>query len=347
MAAERQVLAPTLQSKSLPLEGRLILNEGSLKGFKLLTRTTLPIRVDDPGAKKSSVRRPYVELEGVYSGEDLPLNFANQPVTLDKLRKFQVRLYLLDHQTPFSFSAPNASGESFEVTGALFVAQEVLDQIRKANPNTRLTAAPSSWTAVLGIGLSDVTNSQTGLQNFQEWAFTLKAGLNYPLSSIWSIGGIAYSTVLPLSSNQANIKAYFVGANARVELLLTPNSTRWRLALAGGGYYVTSFVTQNLFGPYNLFGPELFPSLKYLLRSGNSVDGYLKFAPVTSVNSIGVFSSYELAVGMAYRITSSKKSEGETSSTVSINFDFSELSLNEGTRASLTESYTVGVSYGF
>jgi hypothetical protein len=296
---------------------------------------------------------PYVELKGTFGigldakFQEPTLTCALRPVVLDSEKNFQVRVPLTGPKTEVSFVAISALGEVKRWTGTLTLSPSEYDRLMQDNLITRANALePSPWRKSVGLGLSDLQNLQSGTPDFQEWALTLKAAVSYRLNPLWDVAVGGYYTVLVLGSNEPGVHANFLGVNLRAGYMLTPSDPHWRVAISGGIYYLTSFVTNDLFGPYNLIGPQLFPSATYLFSNQNSASAYIKYSPVSSVGSLGDLSDHELAFGLSYRFAP-KESHGVFSHPVDLTLDISSLHLNILGLTATTSSYNLGVAYGF
>jgi hypothetical protein len=88
-------------------------------------------------------------------------------------------------------------------------------------------------------------------------------------------------------------------------------------------------------------GPQLFPAVRRLLRSGDTVVGYFKFSPMTDGIQPLALSNHEVAFGGAY-LRSLK--EGRT---VNATLDVASFVVTIGSTRIRSSSVSIGAGYGF
>jgi hypothetical protein len=118
----------------------------------------------------------------------------------------------------------------------------------------------------------------------------------------------------------------------------------WFFQISGGAYYTTTFVSPADLGFLNLFGFQIFPSIRIDISPKNSMLGYLKLSFVGRNLGIQSLANRELAAGVSY---SRQLGEGHS---LAVNLDVSNLELNSPQNAgfqALLDTYSLSLSYGF
>jgi hypothetical protein len=200
---------------------------------------------------------------------------------------------------------------------------------------------PKRFRFTPGVNVSFINYDESSLPApYTEKALTFKASLGYQLqpSSPVSLEAGGYYTLLPISKSTGET-AKFLGLNLRLGYTI-PSSSAWSLSFQGGLYYLSMFVTNNAFGFSNMAGPQLYPTLRYDMASGNAIQLYVKVSPVTTGTG-KLFADREIAGGGAYIIG---LGGGHT---MPITFDISSLLLHlEGVDIS-SSTVSFGFGYGF
>ncbi len=197
------------------------------------------------------------------------------------------------------------------------------------------------------LGISMLHYTEGTSIDFSEIATTVKLGYRVDLKPPrFDLGINAFFTAFALSSTLArapsgfnNVSVKYLGFNAKVGYLLYQDPS-WRIALYGGGYYTTMFVTGNSFGFNNLSGPQLFPVVSTFFGS-NSLSAYLKFSPVGEGFNIASLSDREIAGGISY---AHSYAEGNS---ISLHLDISQLSITVGDIPVTSSSTSFSVGYDF
>lgn len=205
----------------------------------------------------------------------------------------------------------------------------------------------------VSIGPSTLNYSEvygrTLTRTLNQVSLTLKAAYNYLLAPPnWDLGINAYITALPLTStstgtSSANETARFVGANARLGYSIPFIKEPWKLSILAGWYYTTTIVSNNAMGYQNLMGPQIFPTIRRVLKSGDAVFAYFKYAPITSD---GLFeflgpNSREIAAGFGW------VHPMKNGTPLSISFDFASLGFTIPTRVSTIDAGIVSTTGTF
>lgn len=132
----------------------------------------------------------------------------------------------------------------------------------------------------------------------------------------------------------------FFGGNLRLGYSFRPAEGDWRIGLYGGAYYTT--MVGNLgYGFNNLIGPQLYPTVRYAINSGNAVFFYGKYSPIANGASLLSLDNRELALGGGWQHALGNGCP------LSVTFDFSNLHFSfSGTQVDAS-SMTLGMGYGF
>lgn len=175
----------------------------------------------------------------------------------------------------------------------------------------------SRWAGSYSLGLTNMEYSEVELK-YQSIAVTIKGGARYRLTDKWTLKGSSFLNLFPLSKNNDKFLR-IVGLNLLAGYSL-PNQGNWNFGVNGGGYYLSSFVSQNCFGFANVYGPEILLNARNNLTAKNAIDAYLKFALLSTGKGIASFKNNEVAIGTGYYFPYGQHN-------LSVNFDVSRMSL--------------------
>ncbi len=291
--------------------------------------------VSDAGKQSS------VTLLGTYPREGWKLYYGEKEIPRNKGGGFRIEIPLNSDDLTFTFNAigPNGEKES-EKIDIDSRGWAITNQVPKIQQDKKLFLFPS-------LGISSIKSTQTGKSDYSTLVMTAKFSMNYRIvPKKWDLGLSAYSTALHLTKS-SDVKAYFMGFNARLGYLFPIFSTDWFLSLYGGYYYTTTFVTADAFGYKNLGGPQIYPAIRKVFDHGAVASGYFKFSPVASSLSLLKLSNREIAAGLGYSwILPEQQSIG-------INVDYSNVAFNlanpdDSSNVSISvNSISLGVQYGF
>lgn len=88
--------------------------------------------------------------------------------------------------------------------------------------------------------------------------------------------GLFY-TFLALNSSVSGVSMATFEMDANLKYQLSFLDHPWSLFVFGGGYYRTTWVTDNSFGYQNMYGPQLGTEVLYLLKSGDALGAIFKY----------------------------------------------------------------------
>jgi hypothetical protein len=231
-------------------------------------------------------------LEGRYERSDWSLVWEDRKVELGPDGGFRLELRVSKAQTDLNLRAVSPLGQT-ERQQFLVLVREL--ETKPAEKPTRRFSASG------GLGLAAISYRQTGMDLFSEGALTVKASLLYLLRPpVWDLGLTAYATMLPLYSSRQGVTASFLGVNFRAGYALPWFQEPWRATVLFGGYYATTFVKDAAFGYENLFGPQLFPTVRRMVSKSNAAALYFKYSPVTSGFKMLRLSTREVAFGLSW-----------------------------------------------
>jgi hypothetical protein len=214
-------------------------------------------------------------------------------------------------------------------------AELPIPPLRRNKPFNKYIITPS-------LAVSHISYQEAAV-NLTEDAVTLKLSFSHDFRNSadekerWSLGVSSYFTALPFSlKNASNSMSYF-GLNGELGYMLPLASRRWLIIIHGGASYLTTFVSNSIYGFENMFGPQLYPELRRIFSNGGIFSTYAKYVPNLVQTPIS-FSSSELAGGISY---SPRGTGGWLYS-----LDFSALNLNQSgiTAQSRMISLGIGVS---
>jgi hypothetical protein len=158
----------------------------------------------------------------------------------------------------------------------------------------------SSSALVPSLGFSYISYQEAGMSLTEE-AITVKLSFKHPLdpSGKWSLGISGYYTAVPVATTGSPDSIRFFGLNGRMGYSPPLASQNWRFIIQGGVYYTTTFVTGDVYGFKNMFGPQIYPEIDRVLSNGGAISAYFKYAPIIDQTQL-TFSNSELAGGLSY-----------------------------------------------
>lgn len=204
-----------------------------------------------------------------------------------------------------------------------------------------VSSSPRRWRFSAGAGVTQLSNRLKNVEPFNQWAVTIKGGATYQLAEKFSLGLSSFYNLVPFGTDSAQgYKLQYLGVNGRVGYNLIGAPSQLRLNLNGGFYYNTALGSN--IGFRNMYGPQLYPELIYMLDNGNSILIYGKYSPALSLGqAISLHNNREVAMGVHYSfpITFSNR--------MSVGFDVSQLSLSIPTAWASTNTYSLsgGISF--
>jgi hypothetical protein len=314
-----------------------VADTGSISGLRVDT-AHIPIQIENEGYPN---QRMIGTLNGTFHRANATLKDFEGHVLLPATgkaykRPFQVKFVLSSKKTSVLFTEIDAEGK-VETQNVIVLCPEFEG---RAMASGEIPSFGSHFGVALGV--THISYSQTGITAFDESLVSFKASYQHPLSRSWDFGINTYVDFLPLSMSSYNVYGRFFGLNARVGYALPIHSHRWAISVAGGAYYTTMFTSGQNFGFRNLFGPQLFPIIRYSLSFRDSLSVYYKFSPITSGTSFS-FSSHEQAAGLILTRTLPKRK------TVSVTLDFiqDEVNIQGNAVQSQSNCANLGFGYGF
>ncbi len=193
-----------------------------------------------------------------------------------------------------------------------------------------------------GIELRSVAYTQTNLNNLHETMLAATAAYELALARRWHLKARSFVDALndmPFSSSQNNFFARYVGFNSDLIYSFPKGPRKWSLGVAGGLYYITMFSSGMTFGFHNLWGPELYPTIRFSFNRKNMFDLYFKYAPVYVQGSLS-FSSHESGLGLEWtRRYADKRS-------ISVKLELLQDKFVNSYAATNSSAVNLGVSFG-
>ncbi|MEK6579872.1 MAG: hypothetical protein AABZ55_11650 [Bdellovibrionota bacterium] len=237
--------------------------------------------------------RIFASLDGLFTQEDSNLLYDNQLIKLGPNGEFNFKALLSGPKTTIVVTIIDVLGavstQDVEISYPLW--QNKWDEFKRYKGKKHFISAST--------GLSILNYRESFQQNFSQKAITLKLSYNHFIfPPNWELGGTAYYTLASLLSDQPGVGMRFLGVNSRLGYALPFVKLPWRATIMAGFYYTTTFVTGNQFGFENLMGPQIFPVVKRLIGSRDSLGAYFKFSPVGKGFSLLTFSNREVAFGL-------------------------------------------------
>ncbi len=193
-----------------------------------------------------------------------------------------------------------------------------------------------------GLEARSVAYSQTNMSNLNETMLAAQISYERQFTKRWSFRTQSFIDIArdtPFTTTQSDVSARFWGLNSDFIYFVPLRSPKWSLGVAGGFYYMTMFPSGQSFGFGNMWGPELFPILRYSRSSKNIFDFYFRYAPAGSQITTN-FMSHESAVGGTWQKLYNKDRS------ISLNVEFLQDEFINGDVSTKSNAINFGVSYG-
>ncbi len=244
-----------------------------------------------------------VRLKGQYeeksiAGMELSLN--GQKIERDAQGRFEISVPLQGNVTAVPFKFIDRFGKVVPLDIEIHAAFPAPEPKPEAKPVPEAPPPRKRLNFLAGFGTTILQYSEQGLIDYSGVLLTLKGSTTYVIQEgIWDAGLTGFATLVPLSETPAGSGVRFLGVNFRVgrTWLL---SQRLKLGVHSGAYWTTMLVSGAAFGFQNQMGPQVFPTIRYLLANQAAVRGYFKFAAIGAGAGLESPSNNELALGGSY-----------------------------------------------
>ena len=308
----------------------------------------------------------YLELKGKFTKPGYTLLISNEEAEENESGEFEHLLLINDKEPEVALMAIDPAGKVLRTVLVFKIPDEVvltpapLPKKTKPTKAAKITkvvapvkAEPQAqsaeasdpfspvglkpWTFTVGLGITAMSYSQSGVQDFSQESLTAKVQVHH-----WLIPGLvdssasAFYNVLPIATTVASQTIHFFGLNARAGYKIQSVHSPWSLTVNGGIYFLTTSAS-GLFGFTGVAGPSIYPVVRLTLPKDRSTYAYLKFSPITQSFGILDLSSNEFAMGTGYGFPFMERGY-----TASLDISFLNLLLS-GTRVT-SNSYSLGLS---
>ncbi len=185
-----------------------------------------------------------------------------------------------------------------------------------------------------GLGYTLIHYQQSTVSPFHEGALTFKGGFTYELKpDVWDLNLGSFLNVFTLKSSSADGDSIrYLGLNAKVGYHLITFPSPIRLILNAGIYYNTSFGTV---GFLDMFGPQLYPEVRYLFANNHALTTYGKYSPSVAHSLSDFGKNREIATGLHYSFPLNSFYR------LSVGIDYSELFLLRGADSAQTSTFSL------
>jgi len=268
---------------------------------------------------------PLVTIEGKYDKDGYFLFHDGRMVEVDpSTKKFIVVLRLTGKSTPMDFT--EVSPDAVSTPEKAIVYWSSYGEAPPARPSeapvstTSQTVAESVPIKDLGpntfgvsLGLTSIAYTESAATPENEFAMSVEARANHRLDSQWSVDGDLFYTALPLSSSRSDNLTFLTGRLAAIydlPVLGSGGGGPWRLKIAGGFYYETTFtnvtVALKQIGYGNFLGPQISPEIHYQVNARDSASLAVAETPNLNNEFLPDFSSNVVSLKLAWdrRLTS-------------------------------------------
>ncbi len=276
----------------------------------------------------------FARIVGKYIRESTWALVQNRKLPLNSQREFELLLPMDKERTEFELVAVGPMGLVERSRMTLYVP----GLYWKPEPVRRILIGVGT-----GLTRSDYTetSADSPFPERSQFAITGKVSASTSISSNWDAGFMTYFTMLPFLAN-TDVKQHYLGVNLRGGYVIRSLLEPWRLSLQVGWYYLTMFgAPQGTGGFFNVQGPQIYPNIRLQLPGNRSLNGYLKFSPVSDGLNFQNLGNREIAIGGAYMFPDRR------GNTWGVTFDMSTLRGTFGDAISTLFTITGGLSYTF
>ncbi len=244
--------------------------------------------------KKPAGSRPeapefYARVTGKYIRESVWALVMGRKLPLNTQREFELLLPMDKERSEFELVAVGPMGLVERARMSIYVP----GLYWKPEPVRRVLVG-------VGTGLTRSDYTETSFPERTQLAITGKLSATTSLSPNWDVGFMTYCTLLPFLAN-TEVTQHFLGVNVRGGYVIRSLLEPWRLSIQVGWYYLTMFAAPpGTGGFFNVQGPQIYPNIRLQLPKNRSLNGYLKFSPVSDGLNFQDLSNREIAVGGAF-----------------------------------------------
>jgi hypothetical protein len=238
----------------------------------------------------------YVEIHGIYQKSDSHLIINSSRIPVGKNGRFTFRIEIKGNQNYFKLIQIDSSGNALSQSFLLVTNWSTLTQKIRSHLESK---KQKKLTFSGGLGHSLIFYQETNIEDFFESALTVKLAAAYSINPKWRLSSNIFYTLFPLFKSSPET-LQFLGFNLRGGYNFQLGSSPWTLGIQGGGYYTTTFVSDNTFGFINQAGPQIFLTVKRDFSKDKFILAYTKLSLVSSQLFEANPSSYEVAGGLVY-----------------------------------------------
>ena len=189
-----------------------------------------------------------------------------------------------------------------------------------------------------GMGGTLLSFRQQNVVPFNQFAWTVKGGINYRLvPDHFDLSCSGFMNLLPIDSQSpAGFKIQYIGLNGRIGWTVLGSPSPFRITINAGLYYNTSI---SAVGFTNMIGTQLYPEFIYVFKNGHSLLLYGKISPALG-RPLSVSDNREVATGIHYSFPISP------SNRMSVGMDISQLNLSVANPSDWASTNTYSISSG-
>ncbi len=338
LAAREAALRSDLNSFVSQKTARIVIEsseKNKIEDLKWSEDRSFPVHMDEDPSKIAL----YADVEAAYDRPGWTI-IHDTKVIKPASGLIQIRFSVEGKNNKFQITAVGPNGDLQTQTATLvFDEWNHFQATRYRRYNRRLTLTP-------GLGITQSTYEQTAVSQYDLLALTGKISLLFQLRPpTWDVALSAYYTLLPFrNSLDDEITIRFFGANFRLGYTFIFIPEPWRVSIQFGYYYTTTHVTDNLFGYQAISGPQIYPTIRRVLASGDAITAYAKFSPIASQFQFLAFSNREIAAGLSYGYL--VKNGFLADRMIILSADFADLYIAEQDSEAKSRSMTVGIGVG-
>lgn len=271
-----------------------------------------------------------ITIRGRFTEKDSSIAFNKQVVKPDKRGRFQVRVPISSDENQIQIQEVDFLGNAKPVATKIAFSLPSFNSKRVAKSNQSQGPAQNKSAVVdrapaeifpqfprspllpkdrfevsFGFSLLDLT--EQGALSYSEKTLSLKLSYDHSFlqndgsnSGFFGLGASADMTLLPFDVTGASLSLRLFDTETYASYTIPNDSSSWTVGFRGGAYYATTFVSGNVFGFSNVFGPELYPVFSYRLSQSHRIFAEFKYAPVISQARGLDFSDTSLKAGLGY-----------------------------------------------
>ncbi len=269
-------------------------SSGTITG---LTWISGPLRL----VRNVSVGTFAVQFSGFFERPDWDLYLSNYKIALKENGEFSILVPIDMNYFKAVFSARGPNGEREHEIVKVSLNHFFSEKNQTLKTRSWMEKESRNLSMNLGVGSTYLSYQQTDLPRVSETNLSTKIDFIYALDpGVSTLEAGLFSSLLSLNNSPlAGNGLLNWGADVRYGREFLFNEGTWAMYLFGGFYGLGTFGTDNV-GYSGVYGPEVFPAVRYTFQNGSMIGGYAKYSPILSGFGFLNFENAHLSAGLNY-----------------------------------------------